>query len=230
MLIGMAKMGVPGVGLAAVPLLVMVFGGKQSSGALLIIMCMADILAVIYYHRHANWPHLIKLLPAAVVGVLLGTAVGDYIDDEAFKMVMAGIILASVALVVFSQKIINSSLKNANTYFAVLLGVLGGFTSMIGNLAGPIMALYLLAMRFPKNQFIGTSAWFFLILNLIKVPFHIFVWKTIYTDIFYLDLLLSPFIILGAVLGAWIVKKFSELWFKWFVIIATILASFLMLF
>jgi len=109
-----------------------------------------------------------------------------------------------------------------------LCGVAGGFTSMIGNLAGSVMAIYFLSMRLPKNSFIGTTAWFFMVINWFKIPFHVWMWKTITWDSFLLDLTMLPLIILGAFLGVWIVKRLSEFTYRWFIIGMTMIAALLM--
>ena len=101
---------------------------------------------------------------------------------------------------------------------------------MIGNAAGPIMAVYLLAMRMPKNSFIGTGAWFFLIINLLKFPFHIFVWETITWSSFKLDLLAIPAIAIGIVIGIRIVNLIPEREFRYFIIVTTFLAADLLFF
>lgn len=225
---GMAKMGVPGLGLAVVPLMALIFGGKESSGVLLIILCFADIFAVIYYRRHANWKHLIKLFPWAALGVIAGTFFGNLIDDGAFRLTMAIIILASLVIMVVTSK--NKAFDPKHViWFAALLGILGGFTSMVGNLAGSIMALYLLAMNFKKNEYIGTTAWFFIVINWFKIPFHIWSWQTITLNSFMLDLTTLPFILLGAALGAFIIRKIPEKTYRIFIIAATAVASIFMI-
>jgi uncharacterized membrane protein YfcA len=97
---------------------------------------------------------------------------------------------------------------------------------MIGNAAGPVMALYLLSMRLPKNSYIGTGAWFFFIVNLSKVPLHIWSWKTITANSFTLDLLMIPAIAAGAFLGIWLVKLLPEKVFRIIVISTTLLSAF----
>ena len=178
MLVGMAKTGLSGAGMIAVPLLALMFGGKASTGLLLPFLIIADVFAVKHYHSDANWKHLRRLLPFAVVGVVLGTLLGNYIDNATFTVVMGGIVVACLGLMVWQERQENLAVPSSN-WFVVTIGVLGGITTMVGNLAGPVMALYLLAMRFPKKEFIGTAAWFFMAINLIKVPFHVFVWETV---------------------------------------------------
>jgi hypothetical protein len=110
--------------------------------------------------------------------------------------------------------------------FSIIVGFLGGFVTMIGNAAGPIMSIYFLSMGFNKNKFIGTAAWFFLFVNLFKVPFHIFIWNTIDLEIFLFDLSLFPLILIGAIIGVWIVKKIPEKPYKIFVIVSVVLSTF----
>src|SRR5690606_8330896 len=163
-LIGMSKTGIHGAGMMAVPMLAVVFGGQLSSGILLPILCIADVMGVWYYHRHASWYHLRKLFPWAAVGTVLGTVVGGAIDDQAFRLVMAIIILVSVFIMIWLERGRREEVPDSK-WFASLTGVAGGFTSMIGNLATSVVAIYFLTMRLPKNAFIGTTAWFFLVIN-----------------------------------------------------------------
>lgn len=229
LLVGMAKVGIHGTGMAAVPLLALVFGGKLSSGVMLPILCIADIFAVAYYHKHANWKHLIKLFPWAALGILLGTFVGDIIDDAVFKLIMATIILFSLGVMIWRERSRSEKIPTT-VLFSGSLGILGGFTSMVGNLAGSIMALYLLTMRLPKNEFIGTAAWFFIIVNWFKIPFHVTVWETITWNTLFLDLTTIPAIVLGAFVGIVLVKKIPEIYYRWFVIGSVMLSALIMLF
>lgn len=226
--IGMSKVGISGAGMVAVPMLAIIFGGKNSSGIMLPILIIADVFGVSYYHRHAQWSHLKKLLPYAIIGIVIGTLTGEYIDDEMFRLVMAIIIFISLGIMIWLER---SSSKDVptNRAFAIGTGIAGGFTTMVGNLAGSVMALYLLAMRMPKNQFIGTAAWFFLVINLIKIPFHVFAWKTISLNTVYLDLLLLPIIALGAFIGLQIVKRIPEKGYRYFIIVMTAIASVFMI-
>lgn len=216
-LVGMAKTGIHGAGMLAVPLLAVIFGGKDSSGLMLPMLIMADVFAVIYYHRHANWGYLKKLFPWAAIGVVLGTYLGNIIDDELFRMFMGVIIFSSLAIMIWMEKANQDKIPDY-LWFAILMGLLGGITTMVGNLAGAVMSLYLLSMRLPKNEYIGTAAWFFLGINLFKVPFHIFSWNTISVDSLMLNLTALPFIAIGALVGIILVKKFTDKSYRWFII------------
>ncbi|MCB0547807.1 MAG: sulfite exporter TauE/SafE family protein [Phaeodactylibacter sp.] len=225
LLIGLAKAGVKGTGMFAVPIMAAVFGGKTSVGLLLPLLSMADVFAVSYYNRHAEWKYIWRLLPAAVVGVGIGIWVGYIVDDDAFDGLIAIIIISSLVLMIVQEYTTLSDKLISSWAVASIFGVLGGFSTMIGNAAGTIMAVYLLATRIPKNNFIGTTAWFFLIINLFKFPFHIFIWGTITAKSFLFDLAALPAIVLGVFLGIRIVRFIPEKAFRYFVIVMTFIIS-----
>ncbi len=225
MLIGMAKTGLSGVGLMVVPILASVFGGRPSVGLLLPILIFADVFAVSYYNRHAEWKHILRLLPWALIGIATGVLVGRVISDSVFNRLLAAIVIVGIALMIW-QDIRKKISIPENRWFSVGLGSLGGFATMIGNAAGPVMALYLLSMRLPKNIYIGTGAWFFFIVNLIKVPFHVGIWKTITVQSILFDVLMIPAIALGAFLGIWLVNFFPEKAYRIFIIATTLFSAF----
>ena len=225
LLLGMSKTGLSGAGLMVVPIMAGIFGGRESVGIVLPMLIVADVFAVTYYNRHANWNYVIKLVPWALTGIIAGLIFGNNINDDTFKEAIAILVIVGIVLMVWqdlSRKKINIPDK---LWFAALLGILGGFTSMVGNAAGPIFALYLLSMRLPKNNFIGTGAWFFFILNLMKIPFHIFVWHTVQWDSLALNLISVPAIVLGAFIGVIAVKWIPEKGYRIFIIVSTIIAS-----
>jgi uncharacterized protein len=229
MLIGMSKTGVPGVSMVVVPTLALIFGGKQSTGVLLPILIFADVFAVIYYHRHANWKHLIRALPWAFGGIFLALWIGNLVNDEQFKQIIAVTVFVSLGLMIWRDYISKSEFTPDSFWFAVFMGIAGGFATMIGNVAGPIFAIYLLAMHLDKKSFIGTTAWFFFIVNLSKFPLQVLVWQNIGWQTLLIDVIAFPAIALGAWFGIVIVKKIPEKTFKWLVIVVTTLSAFLIL-
>ncbi len=223
--VGMAKTGVYGLGILVPPILASVFGGRVSAGLLLPMLSMADIFAVLYYNRHASWPHLWKLFPFAALGVLIAMWVGDVINDHAFKMIMAILILGGIPVMAWREQMKNIKPMAGNWWSGGFFGITGGFSTMIGNAAGPIMSLYLLAMQLPKNVLIGTGAWFFLIINLFKIPFHVFVWETVTLQTITMNLMMWPIILLGGFMGVLLVRIIPEKPFRWLVIVMTTMAS-----
>ncbi|MFY9153749.1 MAG: sulfite exporter TauE/SafE family protein [Prolixibacteraceae bacterium] len=229
MLIGMSKVGIPGVSMIVVPALAFIFGAKPSTGVLLPILMIADIFGVAYYRRHADWPKVIKVLPWAVVGVLIALWVGEIVNNEQFKDLIAILVFISIGLMLWKDKHKNGQLFPDKWWFAASMGILGGFATMIGNVAGPVFAIYLLAMHLPKNNFIGTGAWFFLIINASKFPLQMFVWNNISLQTLTVDLITLPAIALGAVLGFRFVKIIPEHTYRGFVIVITVISAFLLL-
>ena len=228
LLLGMAKTGIQGAGMLSVPLLAIAFGGKASSGLMLPMLLVADVFGVWYYHRHASFKYLKILFPWAALGVIAGSWAGNYIPEDLFRTLMAVIIILSLVAMVWLE--LGGKDKIPDTlYFAAIAGFLGGFTSMIGNLAGTVMVIYFLSMRLPKNSFIGTAAWFFLVVNWFKVPFHVWVWQTINVDSWILALTLTPAIVVGAIIGIYLVKKMSETVYRWFIVGMTLVAAVVML-
>lgn len=228
LLIGMSKTGISGVGLMVVPLLANAFGGRPSVGLLLPILIFADVFAVTWYNRHAQWKHILRLLPWAFAGIISATLVGKNISDQSFNKLLAVLVIGGIAILVW-RDIRSGKLKIPKSrWFAGTMGLLGGFSTMIGNAAGPVMALYLLSMRLPKNVYIGTGAWFFFIVNLSKIPLHIWSWKTITMSSFLLDILMIPAIATGAFLGIWLVRLLPEKFYRILVIVTTLLSALLL--
>ncbi len=164
-----------------------------------------------------------------VVGVLVGVWMGNDVSEEIFKKMMAVIIIGSVLIMFYIENRKAINIPN-NIWFSSSSGFLAGFSTMIGNLAGPISNIYFLAMRLPKNEFIGTAAWLFFIINLFKLPFHIFVWKTINKETLVLNSVMIPVIVIGFYLGVSIVKLISNINYRKLILIVTALGGFILLF
>lgn len=228
-LLGLSKSGIKGIGIVIVVILALIFGEKASTGVLLPMLICADVFAVIYYNRHAQWYIIKKLIPWMIVGVLIGVWVGNDVSEIIFKRLMAIMIIISV-IVMFYLEIRKSNKVPTNSWFGRSTGFLAGFTTMIGNLAGPISNVYFLAMRFPKNEFIGTAAWLFFIINVFKLPFHFFVWKTVTKETLVLNSVLIPAVIIGFFLGAYIVKLISNVNYRRFILIVTAIGGIVLLF
>ena len=229
LLMGMAKTGVHGAGMLSVPLLAIAYGGKASSGLMLPMLLVADIFGVFYYHRHASFQYLKILFPWAALGVIAGSWAGSYISEESFRIMMAVTIVLSLAVMVWLETGGKDKIPDS-IYFGVIAGFLGGFTSMLGNLAGTVMVVYFLSMRLPKNIFIGTAAWFFLVVNWFKVPFHVWIWHTINVDSWLMALYVTPAILLGAFIGVAMVKRMSDQVYRWFIVGMTFVAAVVMVF
>ena len=221
--IGMAKTGLGGFGMLTVPIMAGIFGAKPSTGIVLILLIIADFFGVWFYHRHADIKLILKLSPSTIFGILLGILIGDRISDAQFTILLSGILILG-ALVMGAN--LNNNLKVKPSFLlSFITGSVAGISTMIGNSAGPIMSIYFLAMGLEKNSFIGTGAWFFLFVNLFKLPFHIFIWETIEVKTLLFDLVFIPAIVLGALAGVWIVKKIPEKPYRVIIIISVVFAA-----
>jgi uncharacterized membrane protein YfcA len=231
--IGLSKTGMAGITTVIIPVMALIFGAKESTGVILPMLCFGDILAVIWYRRNADWKHIGRLLPWAVAGFALALAVDRFVPGRLFKVLIAICILGGLAVMVWNDlrsvefsRSENSQLSAKRTaWFAAVFGVMGGFSTMIGNAAGPVMSVFLLSMRLPKESFVGTGAWFYLLVNLLKLPIQHFVWRNITAGGLVLDAMMIPVIVAGAVLGVLLVKKISEKHFRALIYALTILSA-----
>ncbi|MDD6210380.1 MAG: sulfite exporter TauE/SafE family protein [Bacteroidales bacterium] len=227
-LIGISKTGIQGSGTLVVPILALVAGAKPSTGLILPMLCAADLMAVCYYRRTAEWKYIFRLLPYTLVGFAVALAVDALIPPQQFKRLLALSILIGFGILLYSEKKKENPEFLSAWWFAPLFGLLGGFSTMIGNAAGPIMAVYLLAMRLPKYAFVGTSAWFFLIVNYLKLPLQIWVWDNITPDTLLINLYSLPFIFAGAILGILLTKQLPEKSYRNVIIGLTLLSTLLL--
>jgi uncharacterized membrane protein YfcA len=219
-LIGFSKTGILGVSLLVVALMASVFPAKQSVGIVLPLLIFADVFAVVFYRRHANWRILVRLLPFTAVGVVAGYFFMGRVDSEQLKPLIGIVVLGMLALSVFLQ-LRKSDRTPRGLLFAAVIGAMVGFTSMIANAAGPLMSIYLISMKSEKKEFVGTAAWFFAAVNLFKVPFSIGL-GLITVKSFVFDLLLLPAIVAGALGGYFLLKVIPQ---KLFNIVVLLLAG-----
>lgn len=223
-IIGLSKAGLKGMDMLNVTIMAIVFGGKASTGIVLPLLCAADIAAVYYYNRHAQWTHFWKLIPWMVVGILIGVFTGKDLNEIVFRKVMAVIILVTIAIILFMEIRKTVSIPK-HPLFVSLTGLASGFTTMMGNLAGAYSNIYFLAMRLPKNDFIGTAAWIFLVINLFKLPFQVIWWKNINSASLQTDLVLLPVLFIGFWTGLKIVTKIKDDSYRKVVIVLTLIGA-----
>lgn len=225
LLIGMNKAGLLGTATAAIPIMAGIFGAQASVGVILPMLITADIVAVIHYRRHADWGIVFRLLPWALVGIGVGVVVGDMIPESSFRMLLAIVVLAAVILLAYKEILHRDVHVPEKWWIAAVLGLLAGFATMVGNAAGPIATLYLLSMGLSKNQFIGTGAWFFFVVNILKVPLHIVFWETITVDTLAVNLFAVPIIVAGGFLGLYLVRFIKERPYRVFILVITAVMS-----
>ncbi|MFD2657440.1 sulfite exporter TauE/SafE family protein [Gracilibacillus thailandensis] len=207
LLIGFAKAGVASMGILVVAIFMMIFPARESVGILLPLLIVGDLFAVIYYRRNVVWRYLFSLVPWVLVGILIGYLVLDIVTSEQLKPMIGILILALILLHISREKLGERFVKllPKSKIFTFSMGVLAGFATMIGNAAGGVMAIYLLVKGLPKREFVGTGAWFFLFVNVIKVPFYISL-GIITVESVTFNLWLIPAILIGAWVGVRMIK------------------------
>lgn len=168
--IGLSKTGIGGVAMLAVVIFAQLLPAKQASGVVLPMLVLADVVAVASYRRHAQWSYLWKLFPWAAAGIVAGYFALGRINDQQAKLLIGIIVLGMLGLHLWRRRNAGGEPEHA-WWFAAMVGWLAGFASLVANAAGPLMAIYLLAMQLPKLEFVGTGAVYFMLMNLFKVPF-----------------------------------------------------------
>jgi uncharacterized membrane protein YfcA len=209
-MVGTTKTGMPGLGILIVPLMALVLPTRKSTGILLGILILADLFAITYHRRNARWGHVLRLLPAAFAGIVAGYFGLKFVNDQQLKPIIGGIVLVMLSVNYWRGRARGEDVPvPTQWWFAVALGFMAGVTTMMANAAGPVMIIYLLAMRLPKVEFVGTGAWFFFVVNWLKVPFSANL-DLMTAETVKLNLMLLPFIAIGAVAGIFLLKRIPQ--------------------
>lgn len=222
--VGFSKTSFGGVGALAVAAFALAVPARESTATVLVLLIVGDLVAVCRY-RTVKWSLLWRLLPSVLPGLLLGALFINLVDDLVMRRTIGVLLLVMVALQVWRRRRPTPP-PDADPHPARTLstGVMAGFTTMTANAAGPVMALYFLAARIEKSRFIGTNAWYFLIVNLCKVPLTAGLGLFTPHGLF-LDLVLVPAVLIGAVLGAWVVGRVSQRGFENVTLAASAIAA-----
>ncbi|UXY31239.1 sulfite exporter TauE/SafE family protein [Streptomyces sp. HUAS TT20] len=230
LLVGFSKTAVSGANTVSLAVFAAVLPARASTGVLLPVLIVGDLLAVASYRRHAHWPTLWRLFPAVAAGVVLGTLFLVWADDGIVRISIGAPLLLMAAVTVCRRRRAGADEEpdpvatRAGRVKARSYGVLGGFTTMVANAGGPVMSLYLLSAGFRKLGFLGTSAFFFLIVNLSKVPFSAGL-GLIDGRSLLLDAALAVFVVPGALFGTWAVNRINQRLFEQLVIAATVVGG-----
>lgn len=228
--IGFAKAGFPGAGLANVLIMAHLFGAKESTGVVLPMLICGDILSVFAFHQHAQWKTIWRMLPPTLVGIVAGWGLMHWLTKAAYGPVIGWIVLFLAALQAWRRWKPGAfeHVPHSQT-FGWGMGGACGFTTMVANGAGPVMTLYFLARRTPKYELVGTMAWFFLIVNVIKVPFSVDL-GLIYGSSLLFNLMLVPAIAVGIFTGRRLIKLVSQDLFEILLLVFAFIASARMIF
>ncbi len=214
-LLGFSKTGLPGAGILVAPLIAVIFRGRLAAGAMLPMLILGDIFAVLYYRRHAQWDKLLKLIPWVLTGFVAGTILFLKTPPKAphhkdiMDVIIGTIVLIMLALHLIRQKF-GDRLTPHSTATIAGTGGAAGFTTMVANAAGPVMTIYLQAMDMSKEEFMGTSAWFFFMVNVTKLPLYIGLsyalpHSPMMTSVsLRFDLIMFPIVGVGILFGKWL--------------------------
>ncbi|MEU6086541.1 sulfite exporter TauE/SafE family protein [Streptomyces sp. NPDC047085] len=230
LLVGFSKTAVSGANTVSLAVFAAVLPARASTGVLLPVLIAGDVLAVLTYRRHAHWPTLWRLFPAVAAGVVAGTLFLVWADDGIVRTSIGAILLLMTGVTLWRRRREaapeepDAVTGKAGRMKARSYGVLGGFTTMVANAAGPVMSMYLLSAGFRKLGFLGTSAFFFLIVNVSKVPFSAGL-GLIDGRSLLLDAALLVFVVPGAFFGKWAVNRINQRLFEQLVIAATIVGG-----
>jgi uncharacterized membrane protein YfcA len=241
--LGMSKTGFTGMSMLGVALMAEVWPARESTGVILPMLIFGDFFAVMLFSRHALWPEVWRVLPPAVLGVVIGFGIFRLLPGTIFGPVIGWIILVLVCLQLWQRSeaasrplaelsgetvtSVNGDQDRGNlrqTSLRWSLGALTGITTMLANAAGPVMTVYLLMMRLAKYEFVGTSAWFYCIINLTKLPFS-YSLGVINLSSLGFNLILLPAVAAGALAGRWLLKLVPQLWFERILLASSALAA-----
>lgn len=219
LLTGFSKTGLPGIGMVIPSLAAMAMPARASTGFILPVLIEGDSLAVAFWRRNAAWPRIARILPWTALGVIAGYFLMGALSDAIFRPLLGAMILAVVGLDI-ARRAAKAEFRADSRLFAAVMGVLAGAFTMLANAAGPVMTIYLLSMGLSKEEFVGTGAWFYFFINLIKLPFSIALglvtWDTLKAD-----LALAPLVLSGGVAGVLAMRRLPQ---RIFEVLALVLA------
>ncbi len=230
-LVGFSKTGLTGLGILIVPLMAGIFAARESTGALLPMLILGDLFAVAWYRQHARWEIVLRLLPWIVPGLLLGFFTLKVVSNEQLYPMLGGMILFLILVQAVRDRG-GDWLENRmphQWWFSAVIGIMAGFATMVGNVAGAIMGIYLISMGLEKKSFMGTGAWYYLIVNSAKVPFSAALGLITARSLMF-NLAVSPLIVLGAFVGLTTFRHIPQKWFIRAILILAALAAVRLLF
>lgn len=223
--IGLSKSGFSGISMVSVVLLADIYGAKASVGLALPLLIAADLMAYPAFIKHGSWKPVWKLLPATLAGLLLGWWLLGEIDDTVARRVIGGCVLFMVAVQAFRiwRPAMFDEMAESRV-FGNSAGVMGGFSTMLANAAGPVIQLYLLTRRIPKMELIGIGTRFFLLINIIKIPLNAKL-ALITEESLWENAKLLPGVFVGIVMGRWLIGRVPQALFEWMIVVFSFLAA-----
>ncbi|HEX5335104.1 MAG TPA: sulfite exporter TauE/SafE family protein [Propionicimonas sp.] len=208
LLIGFSKTAIGGMALIAVVLTSQVVATKDSTAVVLVMLLVGDLVATWTYRHDVDWRLIVRLIPPVLVGIGAGALFLNWVDGPTLKRTMGVIVLVLLVIGLWPDKLAAHRPSVGMAY-----GGLAGFTTMVANGGGPPMNLYLLARKYDKLRFLGTTAWFFFAVNLIKVPFSI-AGGILRPDTALLGAVLAPLVLIGTWIGRSTIRRINQATFE----------------
>jgi uncharacterized membrane protein YfcA len=222
-MIGISKTGAPGAVSVAIPFMVMIVGDARLSAAWTQpILSSGDLLGLYYWRKHADAKKLFSLIPWVLIGVVIASFALD-LNERIIRIIVAVIVLLMLNVQAWRRWGGKSEVQGS----AIFYGVSAGFATTIANAAAPVMNMYLLSSRLPKERFVATGTWFFFVANLLKVP--VYIWYGLYSrESLLFDAAMFPAVMLGGVAGKWFVSRVPQRIFDLLVIVITAISALLL--
>ena len=225
LLVGFAKTAIGGLGSVAVALFAGVMPARESTAAVLLLLLVGDTLAIVVYRRHCDWSLLRLLVPGVLPGLALGTAVLALFGDRTIEIAIGVILLLLVVVqLVVTQRGVRTDERPWSGGAKAATGVAAGLTTMVANAGGPVVTLYLVAQGVDKKRFLGTAAWFFLGVNLCKLPFSVGL-GLVHRDMLVDTAVLAPLVLAGGLVGIVAVRRIGQRSFDAAVLLASLVSA-----
>jgi uncharacterized membrane protein YfcA len=223
-MIGIAKTGAPGASSMVIPVMVLIVGDARLSAAWTQPMLSAgDLLGVYYWRKHADAKKLLSLIPWVLVGIAAGWYALN-LNERVIRSMVAVIVLLMLVVQVWRSWGRRTEVHGNPAFY----GVSAGFATTIANAAAPVMSMYLLSQRLPKEKFVATGAWFFFVANLLKVPVYIYFHLYSRASLLF-DVAMLPAVLIGGLAGRWLVGRLRQRMFDLLVIALTAVSCLLLL-
>jgi uncharacterized membrane protein YfcA len=208
--VGISKSGLAGMSLVHVLIFAFLFGARDSTGVVLPMLLVGDVFAVRIFHQHARWDYVRRMLPPACIGVIIAAIIMRGLSEAVYKPIIGItiLVLTTLQLARTYRPHWFGSVPHAR-WFAWTIGLIAGGATMLANAAGPIFTIYCLAVALPKFELVGTSAWFFFIINAFKVPFSVAL-GLIHGGTLALNAVLTPVILAGMFIGRWLTTHLPQ--------------------
>ena len=223
-LYGIAKSGLGGsMTLISIPLMTIVMPLNEALGIVLPILIFLDFFATYKYRKEFDLPTLKLMVPFAAIGVLIGSLTFSYFSEELLKFIIGLMGFLFAGHYFFLKK--NKEAKSEKNFFkGGICSTISGFTSFCVHAGGTPLSVYLLPLRIEKSKYVGTRVLYFTFVNLVKLPIYIYL-SMINLNNLKISFFLMPLVVIGVLIGYYLVKVIEEKLFYNIIYILIFLSS-----